>query len=221
MLLELKDVKYSYRTKYRRVEVLKGVNCSFENGKIYGIIGKSGSGKSTLLSLMSGVTLPEEGDVLLEGVPTSATDLELYRRDKVSVIYQSFRLLPLLTSAENVMYPMELKGMKKKEAEEKARRLLSDVGIPEEACDRFPVMLSGGEQQRVAIARALASGTSLLLADEPTGNLDQENSVMIIDLLKSLAKEKNYCVIVVTHDVDVIGKMDEVYRIVNGTAEQL
>lgn len=218
MLLEIKDVKYSYKTKYGSVEVLKGVNCSFEKGKIYGIIGKSGSGKSTLLSLMAGVTVPEEGQILLDGVPTNDTNLELYRKNKVSVIYQSFRLLPLLSAVENVMYPMELKGMKKRQAEEEARKLLSDVGIPEETMNRFPTSISGGEQQRVAIARALAGGTNLLLADEPTGNLDQENSIMIIDLLRTLAKERGYCVIVVTHDVEVMDKMDEVYKIQNGIA---
>ena len=220
MILELKDVKYGYRTKYRTVEVLKGVSCSFEKGKIYGIVGKSGSGKSTLLSLMAGVTLPEEGQVIYDGVPTSGTDLERYRRDCVSVIYQSFRLLPLLTAVENVMYPMELKGMKSRDAEKRAEELLSDVGIPSDTMRRFPAAMSGGEQQRVAIARALASGTGLILADEPTGNLDHENSVTIIDLLARLAREKDCCVIVVTHDVEVMGKMDVVYRIVDGRAEQ-
>ena len=216
MILELKDVTFSYHTKYQTVDVLKRVNCGFEQGSIYGIVGKSGSGKSTVLSLMAGITLPGSGEVLFEGVPTSKIRLEDYRRDKVSVIYQSFRLLPLLNCIENVMYPMELKGMKKKEAEEQARALLAEVGIPDETMERFPVTLSGGEQQRVAIARALAGRTHLLLADEPTGNLDFENSGLIIDLLKKLAKEKNICIIVVTHDVDVMGKMDFVYRMQSG-----
>ena len=215
-ILELKDVVFSYNTKWNVVDVLKGVNCEFERGKTYGIVGKSGSGKSTILSLMAGITLPQGGKVICDGVATSDMDLQKYRRDKVAVIYQSFRLLPLLTSLENVMYPMELRGMKRKEAERRAKEFLEGVGIPESAFKRFPVTLSGGEQQRVAIARALACDTHLLLADEPTGNLDAENSENIIDLLKTLAKERDYCVIIVTHDVDVMDKLDVVYRMHDG-----
>jgi putative ABC transport system ATP-binding protein len=216
MILELKDVVFSYNTRWNKVDVLKGVNCSFERGKVYGIVGKSGSGKSTVLSLMAGITLPQGGQVLLEGVPTSDMNLQEYRRDKVAVIYQSFRLLPLLTAVENVMYPMELRGLKRKEAQEKAEKYLEDVGIPREAFFRFPATLSGGEQQRVAIARALACDTHLMLADEPTGNLDAENSEIIIDLLRRLAAERNYCVIIVTHDVDVMDKLDVVYKMHDG-----
>ena len=215
-ILELKDVVFSYNTKWNVVDVLKGVNCSFERGKTYGIVGKSGSGKSTILSLMAGITLPQGGKVICDGVATSDINLQKYRRDKVAVIYQSFRLLPLLTSVENVMYPMELRGVKRKEARARAEEYLAGVGIPESAFKRFPVTLSGGEQQRVAIARALACETHLLLADEPTGNLDAENSVNIIDLLKSLAKERDYCVIIVTHDVDVMDKLDVVYKMHDG-----
>ena len=216
MILELKDVTFSYRSKWNKVDVLKGVNCGFERGKVYGIIGKSGSGKSTVLSLMAGITLPQGGDVLHEGVSTSSMNLQEYRRDKVSVIYQSFRLLPLLTSIENVMYPMELRKVPKKEAKARAEKYLKEVEIPENCWYRFPVTLSGGEQQRVAIARALASETHLILADEPTGNLDAENSDKIIELLKTLAKEHDYCVIIVTHDVDVMDKLDVIYRMQNG-----
>ncbi|MBQ3895013.1 MAG: ABC transporter ATP-binding protein [Clostridia bacterium] len=216
MILELKDVTFSYNTKWNKVDVLKGVNCAFERGKVYGIIGKSGSGKSTVMSLMAGITLPQGGQVIHEGTPTSQMNLQEYRRDKVSVIYQSFRLLPLLTTVENVMYPLELRGMKRKEAEEKAETFLADVGIPEGAWHRFPVTLSGGEQQRVAIARALACDTHLLLADEPTGNLDAENSEKIIDLLKQLAYKRDFCVVIVTHDVEVMDKLDVVYRMIGG-----
>ncbi|MCR5695017.1 MAG: ABC transporter ATP-binding protein [Clostridia bacterium] len=216
MILEIKDVTFSYNSKWNRVDVLKGVNCSFERGKVYGIIGKSGSGKSTVLSLMAGITLPQGGQVLHEGVPTSEMNLQEYRRDKVSVIYQSFRLLPLLTSVENVMYPMELRKVPRKEARERAEKYLKEVDVPENCWYRFPVTLSGGEQQRVAIARALASETHLILADEPTGNLDAENSEKIIELLKTLAREHDYCVIIVTHDVDVMDKLDVIYRMQNG-----
>ena len=216
MILELKDVTFSYDSKWNKVDVLKGVNCSFERGKVYGIIGKSGSGKSTVLSLMAGISLPKTGEVLLEGVPTSKMNLQEYRRDKVSVIYQSFRLLPLLTAIENVMYPMELRKVPRKEARERAEKYLREVEIPESCWFRFPVTLSGGEQQRVAIARSLACETHLILADEPTGNLDAENSEKIIDLLKTLAREHDYCVIIVTHDVEVMDKLDVIYKMHGG-----
>lgn len=216
MLLELKDVTFSYRGKYRTVPVLKGVTCSFSAGQVCGIVGKSGSGKSTLLSLMAGLALPEEGTVLADGVSTKDCDLEDYRRDKVAMIYQSFRLLPLLTVEENVMFPMELRGVGPKEAQKRAKALLREVDLPQELAGRFPETLSGGEQQRVAIARALACDTKLLLADEPTGNLDSDNSERIVALLRKLASEHGYCVIIVTHDVDIMGQLDVVYRMRDG-----
>jgi putative ABC transport system ATP-binding protein len=216
MLLELRNVCYSYRSREQRVEVLKEVSCGFERGKVYGIIGKSGSGKSTALSLMAGLMLPDAGQVLLDGEDTAKLDLERYRREKVSVIYQSFRLLPLLTVQENVMYPMELRGMPRRQAAQRAQALIGDVDLPPSVLDRFPATLSGGEQQRVAIARALACDTHLLLADEPTGNLDYENSARIISLLKELAAQRDYCVIIVTHDVDVMDELDVIYRMRDG-----
>ena len=172
-ILELRGTGYTYRTQYQQVEALKGVSYSFETGKLHAIMGRSGSGKTTLLSLMAGLDLPTAGQVLFEGTPTAEMDLERYRREKAAVIYQNFRLFPLLTVAENVMYPMELQGMRPKQAKEKAAALVERAGLPSSVLNRFPTMLSGGEQQRVAIARALGMETRLLLADEPTGNLDQ------------------------------------------------
>ena len=122
-ILELKNVCYTYQTQYQQTEALKGITCDFETGLVYAIMGKSGSGKTTLLSLMAGLDLPTKGEVLCEGISTSQMNLEQYRREKVAVIYQNFRLFPLLTVAENVMYPMELRGMKAKEARKKAARL--------------------------------------------------------------------------------------------------
>lgn len=216
MFLELKDVRFSYRGGQKNAEVLKGVTCGFERGKVYGIIGKSGSGKSTALSLMAGLARPDSGTILLDGIPVETFSPDVYRREKVAVIYQSFRLLPLLTVTENVMYPMELRGVKAKEAEKRAEEYLREVDLPEKVWKRFPDTLSGGEQQRVAIARAISGNTGLLLADEPTGNLDFENSERIIAILKRLAAERNYCVIIVTHDVDVMDELDEVYRMRDG-----
>lgn len=216
MFLELQDVHFSYHSKWQTTEVLKGVSCGFERGKVYGIIGKSGCGKSTALSLMAGLALPSSGDVLLDGVSTRDVSLDEYRREKVAVIYQSFRLLPLLTVLENVTYPMELRGAKREEAERRAGEYLREVDLEEGAWNRFPTTLSGGEQQRVAIARALACDTKLLLADEPTGNLDYENSERIISILKRLAAQRDYCVVIVTHDVDVMDELDAVYRMRDG-----
>ena len=215
-ILEVRNVTFRYETKYQTVDVLRGVSCSFEEGKLYALVGKSGSGKSTLLSLMAGLSLPKSGEVLFRGKSTSAVNLDLYRRENAAVIYQSFRLLPLMTVSENVTYPMELRGFRGKAARKKAAELIEKVGLPQTVLNRFPGMLSGGEQQRVAVARAISMDTRLLLADEPTGNLDSENSARIIDLLLDLAHRDGYCVVVVTHDMEIAAKADEVYRMRDG-----
>ena len=215
-IIEVKNVKYRYENKYQTVHALNGVNCSFEEGQMYALVGKSGSGKSTLLSLMAGLMLPTEGEILFCGKPTTSIDLNRYRRENAAVIYQSFRLLPLLTVEENVTYPMELRGFKGKKAREKAAELIQKVGLPESVLNRFPNMLSGGEQQRVAIARAMSMDTRLMLADEPSGNLDSENSRRIIDLLQGLAHNEGYCVVVVTHDPEISARADVTYRIRDG-----
>ena len=215
-ILELKDVRYTYRTQYQQVQALKGIFCSFEEGKLYAIMGKSGSGKTTLLSLMAGLDLPSEGEVLCHGVSTSRMDLERYRREQAAVIYQSFRLFPLLTVAENVMFPMELRGVKPRAARARAAELIRRVSLPEAVLDRYPTMLSGGEQQRVAIARALGMETKLLFADEPTGNLDTANGENILSILQSLAHQDGYCVILVTHDEGIGRRADQLIYLVDG-----
>ena len=215
-VLELQNVQYTYKTQYQENNVLKGITHSFETGAVHAIMGKSGSGKTTLLSLMAGLDLPTAGEVLCEGISTSKMDLEQYRREKVAVIYQSFRLFPLLTVAENVMYPMELRGISPAEAKERAAELIEKVGLPETMADRFPTMLSGGEQQRVAIARALGMDTKVLLADEPTGNLDEANSEQVMDILIKLAHETDRCVIVVTHDPELAARADTIVNMQDG-----
>ena len=216
MIIELQNVKYVYRTQYQRVEALRGISYAFEQGKVYTIMGSSGGGKTTLLSLMAGLDIPTEGSVLCEGISTADIDLERYRRERVAVIYQDFRLFPLLTVLENVMYPMELRGMKPTAAKKRAAELIRKVGLPETVLDRFPAMLSGGQQQRVAVARALGMETKVLLADEPTGNLDSQNSEKLFGILKSLAHEDGYCVVIVTHDEELGKRADEVLRIHDG-----
>ena len=212
--LTLNNVKYTYKSKYQTVNALKGISYSFDQGKFYALIGRSGSGKTTLLSLLAALDIPTEGQVIFEGKTTSEINRDLYHRDTVAVIYQSYNLLPLLSVMENVTFPLELKKVPdaKKIAEEKLRA----VGLDETYFKRLPAMLSGGEQQRVAIARALASDAKIILADEPTGNLDTENSEIVIDLLQKLAHEEGYCVVVVTHDLSIADKADEVLRLKDG-----
>ncbi len=215
-IIELKDVSYNYNSQFQRVDALKHVTCSFEEGKVYAIVGKSGSGKSTLLSLLAGLDLPSAGEVLYEGKPTSTMDLAKYRRECAAMIYQNFRLFPLLTVSENITYPMELRGFTGQKARDRARELAARVALPESVLDRFPSMLSGGEQQRVGIARAMSMDTRLILADEPTGNLDDENGRNIIDILISLAHDDGYCVVIATHDLGVLPDMDVVYQMKSG-----
>lgn len=215
-MLEVNDVGYVYQSKYQSIEALKHVSCSFETGKLYAVIGPSGSGKSTLLSLLAGLDLPTSGEILVEGSPTRTMDRDRYRREKASVVYQSFNLFPLLTALENVMYPMELLCTKRVAAEASAKRLINEVGLEEKIFRQFPVMMSGGEQQRVSIARALAAGGRILLADEPTGNLDSTNEETIVKILKCLAHERGYLVIVITHNSSVYEQADVIYRMRDG-----
>lgn len=215
-ILQLRDVRYTYQTQYQKVEALKGITHGFDTGRVHAIVGKSGSGKTTLLSLMAGLDLPTEGEVLCEGVSTAQMKLEQYRREKVAVIYQSFRLFPLLTVAENVMYPMELRGMKAKEAKGRAAQLVERVGLPAQALDRYPTMLSGGGQQRVAIARALITKPSIILADEPTGNLDSKTGQNVLGLLKLSVETYRQTLIMITHNLEIAQMADRVVRIEDG-----
>lgn len=220
-ILRAENVYYSYQTKYQKVDAVKDVTCAFEKGGFYAIIGESGSGKSTFLSLLAGLDVPSEGMIYVEGQPIQELDRDAYRLNQASVIYQSFHLFPLLTALENVMLPMEFKKMPKKEARRRAQKLLNRVGLEERIYRQFPKMMSGGEQQRVAIARAVANGGEILLADEPTGNLDSENEKKIVELLKNLAHEDGYAVIVITHNQNVANETDHVFRMKDGYMEQV
>lgn len=215
-ILELERVSFSYQNKYQTVSAVRNVNVAFSEGQLYAIIGKSGSGKSTLLSLMAGLALPTRGHVRYKGVATDMVDLDKYRRENVAVIYQSFNLFPLMTSLENVCYPLELRGKSPKDAAEVAREYIAKVSLPDSVHRRFPNMISGGEQQRIAIARALTSGAGVILADEPTGNLDVANGEMVVKILSDLARVDNYTVILVTHDVSIVENADIVYQMSDG-----
>jgi putative ABC transport system ATP-binding protein len=215
-LLRAEDVYYSYQTKYQTIDAVRGISYSFETGYMYAIVGESGSGKSTFLSLLAGLDLPTKGKIYVDGEDMAELDRDAYRREKASVVYQSFHLFPLLTARENIMFPMELKGLNRKQAREKAEELIERVGLRKQVLNQYPQMMSGGEQQRVAIARALASEGSILLADEPTGNLDTENEQNIVRLLKETAHSLNYAVIVITHNPEVAAEADFVLRMRDG-----
>ena len=212
--LVIENVSYRYKNADRLA--LNNVSCAFKPGQVTAVVGPSGSGKTTLLSIMAGLDRPERGQVLLNGNDLAGMDLDAYRRQDVSVIFQAFQLFPLLTVMENVCYPMELNEVALKDAKERARTLLASVGIQDEKHRRFPAYLSGGEQQRVAIARSLATGAGILLADEPTGNLDGENSRNVVEILSRLAHEEGYCVIIVTHDLAIAEASDKVYHMADG-----
>ena len=212
--LVIENVSYRYKNADRLA--LNNVSCAFKPGQVTAVVGPSGSGKTTLLSIMAGLDRPERGQVLLNGNDLAGMDLDAYRRQDVSVIFQAFQLFPLLTVMENVCYPMELNEVALKDAKERAKTLLASVGIQDEKHRRFPANLSGGEQQRVAIARSLATGAGILLADEPTGNLDGENSRNVVEILSRLAHEEGYCVIIVTHDLAIAEASDKVYHMADG-----
>lgn len=220
-MAELTLHRVSYRYPRAARDALQGVECSFRAGEVAAVVGPSGSGKTTLLSIMAGLDRPSGGEVLVDGKKLSEMDLDAYRRQYVSVIFQAFHLFPLLTVLENVCFPLELLGAGEKDAREQARRNLELVGIGEEKHRRYPSQLSGGEQQRVAIARALSSGAGILLADEPTGNLDGENSRNIVDILTRLAHEGGYCVVIVTHDPAIAEAADAVYTVADGELSRM
>ena len=220
-MAELTLHRVSYRYPRAARDALQGVECSFRAGEVAAVVGPSGSGKTTLLSIMAGLDRPSGGEVLVDGKKLSEMDLDAYRRQYVSVIFQAFHLFPLLTVLENVCFPLELLGAGEKDAREQARRNLELVGIAEEKHRRYPSQLSGGEQQRVAIARALSSGAGILLADEPTGNLDGENSRNIVDILTRLAHEGGYCVVIVTHDPAIAEAADAVYTVADGELSRM
>lgn len=210
-VLELENVSYSYDRKSK--EVLKDISFQFEKGKVYAITGKSGRGKTTLLSLLSGLAIPTKGKILLDGKNIACLDYYKYRSHDIGVIFQSFNLLPKLTAVENVMLSMDIAGKKYGDNKRAAMKLLEKVSIDEEEANRRILKLSGGQQQRVAIARALSYNPGILLADEPTGNLDLETQKDIVQIFLELAHKENCCVIIVTHSSEVAESADVIYKL--------
>ncbi len=216
-LLEAKNVDYFYQDGDQRRFILKDTTVTFEKGRFYTILGQSGSGKTTFLSLLSALDTPKSGEVLYNGENIQKIGYERYRRDDISIIFQSYNLIPYLTAAENVQVPMAITDNQLPDDKKAvAYNLLDYIGITRDKADRMVNQLSGGEQQRVAIARALATNVDIIMADEPTGNLDEEMEQEIVDIFKELAHQHGKCVIVVTHSNEIAQQADEVLYLRKG-----
>ena len=210
-VLELKNVSFRYSKDSRRV--LNDLSYSFEEGKLYAIVGRSGAGKTTLLSLLSGLAVPEKGEVLMRGENIANLDRYHYRSHDICVIFHSFNLLPKYTALEKVLLSMDIAKAHYDDKKQYAMDLLKKVALDEEEANRRILKLSGGQQQRVAIARALSYDPKIILADEPTGNLDQETQKEIMDIFLDLAHKENRCVIIVTHSPQAAKAADALYRL--------
>ncbi|MDM5155301.1 ABC transporter ATP-binding protein [Bacillus sp. DX1.1] len=208
-ILQFKNLNYHYQSNNKKITILDNVNFSFQKGHFYTILGPSGSGKTTALSLASGLDIPRGGYVLYKGRDIRKIGLDTYRNQHVSIIFQSYNLITYMTALQNVVTAMEITGVNVKNKKERALELLGKVGLTEVEAKRKVLQLSGGQQQRVAIARALSCNVDLLIADELTGNLDQETSMEIIELFKELAHTENKCIIVVTHSQEVAKQSDK------------
>lgn len=218
-MLNVTKLNKTFTTGGAEVKAVHNVNLSVDDGQLVAIVGKSGSGKSTLLALLGALDAPTSGTITLdqqEVTTLHGRGLLAFRRSTVGFIFQNYQLIPNLSAMENVMLPMEFSGMASAKRKQRAEHLLHQVGITGATQHRTPGKLSGGEQQRVAIARALANSPKLVLADEPTGNLDSQTSRTIIDLLRSLAKSEKTTIITVTHDDDIAHHADHVYRLHDG-----
>lgn len=217
-LLEIRGLSKGYREGDRIHAVLREASATVGSGEFVALLGPSGSGKSTLLNLVSGIDAPDAGEVVVAGMSlTGMTERErtLFRRRHVGFVFQFFNLLPTLTVEENLLLPLELKGRVGSPEKEKARALLDTVGLAGRE-DSYPDRLSGGEQQRVAVARAVVHDPVLILADEPTGNLDTETGARVLDLLAELAGSNGKALLAVTHSLEVADRADRILRIRNG-----
>lgn len=215
-LIEVKNLNKIYGSGEAEVKALKNINLNIEQGEFVAIVGQSGSGKSTLLHLIGGVDIPSSGEVIIDGkniYKLKEKELSILRRRKLGFIFQFFNLIPVLTAQENIEMPVLLDNEKidKKYMNE----LLRILGL-EERKNNYPSQLSGGQQQRVSIGRALANKPSIILADEPTGNLDSKNSKEVLELLKYCAKKYNQTLILITHDINIAKSADRVITIEDG-----
>ena len=216
--VELRNLSRDFIEGTTERRVLDGLNLGFQEGSFVVLLGQSGSGKSTLLNLISGIEKPSSGQVLIDGVPITALSdraCTLFRRDQIGFIFQFFNLISTLTVLENITLPRELAGGTTQDAEAKAQALLDKVGLGDRG-DAYPDKLSGGQQQRVAIARALVHEPRLILADEPTGNLDEDTGETVLQLLLALTRTANKTLIMATHNPEIAKYADQVLRVQDG-----
>ena len=211
VLLSIQNASYQYSDAEADEYALRDVNYDFEKGKIYAIRGRSGTGKTTLLSLISGLERCTEGSIIFDGKDLKNLNLDTYRNSQIGIVFQSYNLLPYMTASENIILSMDASGEKIDNKKERAKELMKSVGLKSSYADRRVLRLSGGEQQRVAIARSLSYNPKMIVADEPTGNLDKQTEKEILDIFKKLAHEEGKCVIIVTHSPNVCDIVDVVY----------
>lgn len=212
-ILKLDSVSYRYKDALEDEYVLKNLNFDFELGKTYAINGKSGSGKTTLLSLISGLETNYSGKILYKDEDLKKVNLDNYRSNSIGIVFQSYNLLPHLTALENIMLSMDISKVSVKDKKKRALELMERVGLSKSQADRRVLKLSGGEQQRVAIARSLSYNPDMIIADEPTGNLDKDTEDEIMKIFTKLAHEENKCIIIVTHSKNVTDNVDVVYKL--------
>jgi putative ABC transport system ATP-binding protein len=218
-MLQVTNLRKEFVSGDDKVIAVDDISLQIPTGTFAAIVGKSGSGKTTLLTLLGALDKPTSGSVKVDDQEVSRLSdhrLIRYRRKKIGFVFQQYNLIPNLSALENVMLPMEYDGMSRKAQRERAEKLLNEVGVEGAKQKRLPGKLSGGEQQRVSIARALANKPSLILADEPTGNLDSSTSKMIVALLRDLAKVENTTIIVVTHDLNITKHTDMTFQLKDG-----
>ncbi len=221
-IIEAVGVTKSFASGAMHVDAVRGIDLSVRQGEMLAIVGPSGSGKSTLLNLLGAIETPTDGQILFEGVDVSTlndSERTLLRRRRIGFIFQAFNLLPTLTAVENVALPLELDGISEGEARERALGCLDLVDITDRA-DHLPTQMSGGQQQRVAVARALVIEPALVLADEPTGNLDSTNSAQVMRLLRDLVDSRGQTVVIVTHDNDIAAQADRTVHVRDGLLEE-
>jgi len=217
--LALQNVSYKYEGSNKTI--FNNVNLSFEKGRIYTIVGKSGAGKSTLLNLLAGLDIATTGSVIYENENLAEMNRNRYRAQKAGIIFQGFNLLTNATAIDNIVLSMNISGVSESSKKARAYTLLEKVGIDKEKANRKILKLSGGEQQRIAIARALAHNPELIIADEPTGNLDKATEDSILKILTRLARDEGKCVIIVTHSKRVTTIADEIWGVDKGVFRQL
>ncbi len=211
VILSIQHASYRYKDATEDEYALKDVSYDFEKGKIYAIRGRSGTGKTTLLSLISGLEKCSEGNIIFDGKNLKDLNLDKYRNHDIGIVFQSYNLLPFMTVSENIILSMDISGIKVKNKQAEALRLMKSVGLKEAYANRRVLKISGGEQQRVAIARSLSYNPKMIIADEPTGNLDKITEKEILDIFQKLAHEDGKCVIIVTHSPNVCQMVDKIY----------